>query len=135
MKTDIIARMEAMQQRFGGKTEYKSRNSHSTAVVTIIDETPKTFVVRYDDGSTLRVHKDNFERDWEPNSRHWITELYERHEHFGSFPSVLQSSENDRRLQLQDRDPRKAIGDYYDGVVPRSDNGTLDYLSEEQESE
>ncbi len=36
-------------------------------------------------------------------------------------------------LQLCGRDPRKAIGEYYDGEMANcSDNGTLDYLSDEQ---
>jgi hypothetical protein len=37
------------------------------------------------------------------------------------------------RLQLCDRDTRKAIREYYDRqMANRSDNGTLDYLSDEQ---
>ncbi len=117
------------------KAEYRSRNSHSTAIVTIIDETPKTFVVRYDDGSTLRVHKDHFERDWEINpvqdaepfdgvsAGHAITEgrtagsnpatgadiisrMEENQARFGSFPSLLVSAETERRLQLNDRETR-----------------------------
>jgi hypothetical protein len=42
--------------------------------------------------------------------------------------------------QIEDRkdnrtDEQKAIGAYYDRVMPRSDNGSLDYLSDEQEAE
>jgi hypothetical protein len=42
-----------------------------------------------------------------------------------------------RRLQIEDRednrtDEQKAIGAYYDRVMNRSDNGTLDYLRDEQ---
>jgi hypothetical protein len=41
------------------------------------------------------------------------------------------------RLQLEDRkdnrsDDQKAIGAYYDRMMNRSDNGSLDYLSDEQ---
>jgi hypothetical protein len=67
MKTDIITRMEAMQQRFG----------------------------------RLQLEDQKF-------------------------PSLLQSAENERRTQLN-------IGEYFDReMANRSDNGTLDYLSDEQ---
>ncbi len=58
-----------------------------------------------------------------------IARMEAMQQRFGTFPSLLQSAEDERRLE------RKAIGEYYDRVMPRSDNGELDYLSEEPEAE
>ncbi len=81
------------------KAEYKSRNSHSTAIVTIIDETSKTFVLRYDDGSTLRCHKDHFERDWEQVSGYTTSFNANYDPLLDSTPDIITSMEADERRE------------------------------------